>query len=73
MPPRLKADKALSLTQGGYADVVTFLPQTRFYTQIAIKAFFPRGPQSTCVFSPLGLKVSMAPCPHRILNGTEHK
>ena len=24
----------------GYADVVTFLPQTRFYTQIVIKAQF---------------------------------
>lgn len=40
MPSLSKADKALSLTQGGYADVVTFLPQTRFYTQIAIKALF---------------------------------
>lgn len=41
MPPPLKADRALSLTLGGYADVVTFLQQTRFYTQIAIKALFP--------------------------------
>lgn len=38
MPLKLKADRALSLTRGGYADVVTFLPETRFYTQIAIKA-----------------------------------
>lgn len=70
VPLYSEADRALSLAQGAYADMVTFLPETRFYTQITIRALcsLEVPSQLTCSYPP-GLKVTMAPCLHRMLNG----